>query len=251
MKGRANALMLAAAMACWAPPATAQTAEEVIGRGLTALGGREALSKIRSRSIAGTITLSTPAGVDVTGPVEILNAAPNKVRVLLDVDLSALKLGQMRVDQRFDGERSFVLNSVQGDREVTGVELENLRNGAFPHLFLTYRQLGMSARLEGREREGDREFFVVTFSPPKGSAIRQYIDADTYLPARVVLTVHVPQAAAPVEQTTELSDYREVTGVKVPFRTRTTSPVQTVSIQVSKVQHNVPVDEALFRRPMP
>lgn len=85
----------------WAHVARAQTAEEVVDRCLTATGGREALGKLKSRSMIGTITLSTPAG-DIAGSVEILNAAPNKSRSLIKADLSAFGAGQLVFDQRFD-----------------------------------------------------------------------------------------------------------------------------------------------------
>src|SRR5215467_11190403 len=59
--------------------AAAQTADDIIEKDLAALGGRTALSNLRSRSMKGTITGFTPVG-DLTGPVEILNEVPNKSR---------------------------------------------------------------------------------------------------------------------------------------------------------------------------
>jgi hypothetical protein len=46
-----------------------------------------------------------------------------------------------------------------------------------------------------------------------------------------------------------LSDYREVDGVQVPFRLHGSSSVQTFTIVVSKVAHNVTIDESLFAKP--
>ena len=52
-----------------------------------------------------------------------------------------------------------------------------------------------------------------------------------------------------MEQTTELLDYRDVDGVKVPFQVKATSAVQTSSVVISKVEHNATIDEALFSKP--
>jgi hypothetical protein len=71
-------LAVALFLLAWAPLASAQTADEVVERCLTAAGGRAALGKVKSRSMSGTIVLFTPAG-DITGSVEILNAAPNTI----------------------------------------------------------------------------------------------------------------------------------------------------------------------------
>jgi hypothetical protein len=52
-----------------------------------------------------------------------------------------------------------------------------------------------------------------------------------------------------IEQTSEAFDYREVDGVKVPFRVKNSSTVQSFEITYTKVEHNVKVDEALFSKP--
>ena len=110
-----------------------------------------------------------------------------------------------------------MLDTLQGNREITGNQLDNMRNTGFPHGFLTYKELGIVAKLQGKEKLGDREFYVLVFEPTAGSTIRQYIDAQSFMPTRFVLKVNVPQMGE-LEQTTELSDYRDVDGVKVPFK---------------------------------
>jgi hypothetical protein len=79
--------------------------------------------------------------------------------------------------------------------------------------------------------------------------VRQYIDAQTYLPIKTVMKVMVPQLGTEVEQTTETSDFRDVDGVKVPFQVKTSSTVQTVLVTVTQVEQNKPIDAALFSKP--
>lgn len=232
----------------WASIAGAQTADEVIERSLKAIGGRAALEKIKSRSTIGSITLSTPGG-DITGSIELLNAAPNKSRSVIRADLSALGAGELVLDQRFDGKSGYVIDTVQGNREITGNQLDNMRNGFFPHPFLNYKENGVTVKLSGKEKVGDREAHVLIFEPKTGSVVRQYIDAQTYLPIKSVVKVNVPQLGQDVEQTTEVLDHREVDGIQLPFRINATSSVQNYTITVAKVEHNVKVDEALFSKP--
>jgi hypothetical protein len=73
-----------------------------------------------------------------------------------------------------------------------------------------------------------------------------YFDPETYLALRTVTTINSPQLGGDVEQSTELSDYRTVDAVKLPFRVVTTNPAQTVAITLTKIEHNVPLDDALF-----
>jgi hypothetical protein len=244
-------LSLAAIVGCaliCASPAFAQTADEIIEKSIAAQGGRAAFAKIKSRLMTGTITLSTPAG-DIPGTIEVLNAAPNKVRTLIKADLTAFGAGPLEVDQRFDGQNGYVLDSLQGNRDITGSQLEGMRNNAFPSLFLSYKDLGITARLQGKEKIGDKDVHVVVFEPTKGSPVRQYIDATTMLPVRFSISVHIPQLGSEVEQTNDLSDFRELDGVKVPYKVAASSSVQSYTVEMKSIEHNVAVDEKLFVKP--
>jgi hypothetical protein len=241
-------LAVALLLVGWAHVARAQTAAEVVDRSVTALGGRAAFAKLKSRSVIGTITLSTPAG-DISGSVETLDAAPNKSRSLIKADLSALGAGQLVLDRRFDGNSGYEMDTLQGNHEVTGNQLDNMRNGSFPHPFLNYKEMGITAQLIGKEKVGEREAYLVIFEPTSGSVVRQYIDAETYLPMKVTVKVDVPQLGREVEQTIEFQDYRVVDGIKLPFRLVATSSVQNFTIAITKVEHNVRVDETLFTKP--
>jgi outer membrane lipoprotein-sorting protein len=225
----------------------AQTADEIIDKHLTAMGGRAALGKLTSRSTTGTMTLSTPAG-EVSGPIEVLNQQPNKSRTLIKMDLTSLGAGPMVVDQRFDGTSGYVLDSLQGNHDITGNQLENMKNSVFPSPFLDYKDRGTAVELGGKEKVGEREAYVLIVKPKSGSVARQFIDAASYLPIKLVLNVDVPQVGE-VEQTIEFSDYRDVDGVKIPFTLKATSPVQSFTIAITKVEHNTKIDGALFSKP--
>jgi len=232
----------------WAHAASAQTADEVIDKALNAVGGRAALATVKSRSATGTITLSTPAG-DFEGSIAILNAVPNRSRSLIKADLPALGVGSLILDQRFNGSTGYVLDSLQGNRDITGNQLDNLKNGSFPHPFLTYKEMGITAKLTGKEKVGDRDAYVLIFDPPSGSVVRHYVDAETYLPIKLAIKVNVPQLGQDVEQETEFLDYKEVDGIKLPFRVKAQSSVQNYTVVFTKIEHNVLVDETLFSKP--
>ncbi len=229
--------------------ASAQTADEVIEKYLAALGGRAALAKLTSRSMVGTMTLSTPAG-EVPGTIEVLNQQPNKVRTLMNIDVSSIApaAGQLTLDQRFDGTSGYVLDSMRGNRDIIGNQLENMKNAVFPNPFLNYKEHGVTVELGPKEKINGRDAYVLIFKPKSGSIARQFIDAETYLPVRVMLKVDLPEVGE-VEQTSDFSDYREVDGVKTPFGVKVSSSLQNFTISVTKVEHNVKIDGALFSKP--
>src|SRR5215468_5839349 len=219
--------------------AAAQTADDIIEKDLAALGGRTALSNLRSRSMKGTITGSTPLG-DLTGPVEILNEVPNKSRTFVQLDLSGLGLGTNKFvqDKRFDGTSGYVIDTMQGNRDITGEELDAMKNAQFPSPLLNYKGMGTTVELAGKEKVGDRDAYVLIGKPKAGPVIRYYIDAETYLPIKTVMKVMVPQLGTEVEQTQETSDFKDIDGVKVPFRIKTSSSLQIVLGTITQVELN-------------
>jgi len=245
--GRITSLLLWAVLA--ADGCFAQTADEIIQRHLRALGGREALSRLSSRTIIGTVSVTTPGG-EVSGPIEIYSKPPNKTRTLMKLDLSAFGSGELTFDQRFDGTSAYVIDTVNGNRELTGNQLENMRNATFPTAFLNYRNAGIAATLADREKIAGQETYVLILTPGTGPVSRHYLDASTHLLLKTVVTIDIPQMGL-IEQASEFSDYRTVDEVKVPFGLKITNPVQTLTVKVSSVEHNRPLDDSMFARPSP
>jgi outer membrane lipoprotein-sorting protein len=229
-------------------PVQAQTADEVIERHLAASGGRAALSKITSRVATGTISLTTPGG-DVEGSIELYNKAPNKSRTLIKIDLRNLGLGQVVQDQRFDGISGYAIDSLNGNRDITGDQLEITKAGRFPSPLLDYKSAGVKVELIGKEKVDGHDAYVLKLSPAAGPMPRVYIDAESYLIVRTVVTLNVPQLGTDVEQTVDMSDYRDVDGVKVAFHTRSANQLQTITITFTKVEQNIPIDDAMFSKP--
>jgi hypothetical protein len=230
-----------------AASASAQSVTDIVDKHLAASGGRQALAALKSRKITGTVTLTSPIG-DLSGDIEVTSQAPNKDRTLITLDLTALGAGKMTFDQRFDGTAGYVIDSLQGNRDITGTQLENMKNNVFPSTHLTTAERGVAVTLAGREKVGDREAFVLVLEPKTGSTVRQYIDAETYLLIRATGKAEVPQLGE-IEQVVDFGDYRDVEGIKMPFQVKTANPVQTVSVTITKVEHNTEVDESIFSKP--
>ena len=227
--------------------ASAQTADDVIEKSIVASGGREALEKVTSRATSGTMTVTTPGG-EISGTIEVLNQAPNKVQTVITLDLSAMGAGMMTIDQRFDGTNGYATNSMQGDTPVTSSQVDLWRNAIFPSPFLDYKERGTKIELTGKEKIGDSDAYALLITPAKGPTTRLWLDATTYQPVKTVTTVETAEVG-PVEQTIVLSDFREVDGLKVPFKLVGSSTLQTFTIVVTKVEHNVKVDPARFAKP--
>ncbi|MBM3806962.1 MAG: hypothetical protein FJW22_02080 [Acidimicrobiia bacterium] len=231
----------------WAQSAAAQTADEIIEKSIAAMGGRAAFDKLQSRQLTGKVSVTTPQG-DLPGTIEQLIAAPNKSRTLIKLDLSQFGMGEMAIDQRFDGTAGYVMDAMQGNRDMDGAQLEGMKANAFPHPFLNYQARGMAVKVSGKETIGARPALLLVFEPATGSPIKQYVDAETFMPLRTTVMADVPQMGK-LEQHIDASDIRDVDGVKVPYVLTMTNAMQSLTITYATVIHNGAVDEKLFVKP--
>jgi zinc protease len=225
--------------------AQALTADQIVDKHLAAMGGREALSKLTSRRATGTVSVATPMGA-LGGPMEMVNKAPNKVRIDIRIDLTSVGgPGEMVLAEIFDGTTGWSLNSMQGETPMPADQLAGARNDFFPTPLLKYKDLGVTPTVEASQQVNGKPAHVVLFTPKTGPAERMFFDAATFLIVRTSSTVTDGQGAR-VDQVADLSDYRVVDGVKVPFVLAQTSGEQAVTITLTKVEHNVTLDDSRF-----
>jgi hypothetical protein len=247
MRTTRRRLALAAIVLIFPTAASAQTADEVVEKSIAAMGGRPAIEKIKSRIMTGELSIGTPAG-DIAGTVEMYGTVPNKQRTVIKADLSQFGAGPLVIDQRFDGTTGYAMDTMQGNRDITGNQLDNMKAQSFPHPFLTYKAMGATVTMGPKEKIGDRDMFVLTFEPAAGSPVKQYIDAETFLSARTVITTDLPQMGR-IEQSIDVSDYRAVDGMKIPFKIRLSNPQNVITMTFTKIENNATIDEKMFLKP--
>ena len=163
--------------------------------------------------------------------------------------MSALGGGQVVSDQRFDGATGYVLDSFNGNREITGSQLDTLRNGSFPTPLLNYRDSGAAVALADREKVGAGDAYVIQLTPKAGPVVRLFIDTGSFMLVKSAVKVDVPQLGGEIEQVVEFSDFRDVDGIKVPYAVRSTNPAQTIVATTATVTHNAEIDDSSFSRP--
>jgi hypothetical protein len=151
----------------------------------------------------------------------------------------------MILEQKFDGAAGWMVNSMQGSTAIVGNQLQNMRNNTFPSPLLSYKAAGTKIELLPKEQVGGKDAIVLLVTPKEGSVARLFFDAESYLIVRSVAKINSPEVGD-FEQTNEPSDYRDVDGVKIPFVLKNTSPVQSLTIRLDKIEHNVPIDDAMF-----
>jgi hypothetical protein len=93
----------------------------------------------------------------------------------------------------------------------------------------------------------DREVQVVQGTTARGATATLYFDIESGLLVRQVRYTDSPVGRLPTQ--TDYSDYRDVAGVKMPFRWTVTWLDGRDTFEIKEVQPNVAIDAARFARP--
>jgi outer membrane lipoprotein-sorting protein len=216
--------------------ASAQSADDIIAKNLQTKGGLEKWNSIQSMKLTGHILAN---GQQV--PLTIWSKRPNLMRQEIDLQ------GTKRV-QAFDGTTAWMMG---GDvaRAVTGPEAQTAREQAeFDSPFIDYRSKGNTVELADPETIDGTKTAHVKLTRKTGQVEDHYFDADTGLERRTSITIERNGQKATV--VSDLLDYRDVDGVKVPFSVKqSVNGTPLTQLTVNKVEFNVPMDAALFRMP--
>jgi hypothetical protein len=218
--------------------AKAMTAEQVLEKHVEAIGGRAAMEKHSTLTMKGTIEV---VGMGMKGPIEVYSKAPNKLLVTTEIP------GFGTSKQGFNGTVAWSSDPVSGMRELSGVELAQFKRGATFAAEARWRELWKSAELTGTQKVGDREAYVVKLTPAEGNPTTNYYDAATFLLLRSDTTQEGPMGTFPT--TTSFSDYREVSGVKLPFGMEQQAATVTLRFNFTEATYGTPIDDATFEKP--
>ena len=108
--------------------------------------------------------------------------------------------------------------------------------------------MGATLEFVGNETAGDRKFIHLKLTGKDQRVQHCYLDAETALEARIVSEAQSPLGKVEVEQ--QLSDYRDVEGLKMPFLIkRLANGAEQAKIQVEKVELNARFDDSVFKMP--
>ena len=220
------------------PAAKLPSAKEILDKYVQALGGREANEKIQSRVMKGSAEI-TPMGVK--GTTEIYSVAPDK-----SYSKTVLS-GIGEIIEAYDGKTAWSMNPLQGSRDKTGTELLQTKLSSTFHRETNFEKLYPKMEVKGVEKVGDKEAYVIVATPTGLEAQTFYFDKQTGLLLREDMTVTTPEGVMPVK--TFYDDYREVDGVKVPFKMRAVLPQFESIVTFTEVKNGVKIDDALFSKP--
>jgi hypothetical protein len=223
------------------PVETRVTPEQILDKYLQAVGGVDRLSKFTSFTARGMYTGFDTAQEKV--PVDLYAKAPNQQTMVVHLATGAST-------RTFDGRNGWYAGPDQPVPLLTLTEgnLDRARLEAivaFPAGIKTAfpRWRGGRTAIDGKEVR------IVQGIGAAQALANFYFDDDAGLLVRMVRWTRTPVGFIPTQ--VDYSDYRDVAGVKVPFKRTVTQTYMQMTVELSDVQPNVTIQAARFAQPAP
>jgi photosynthetic reaction center cytochrome c subunit len=241
------------------------SAQSILDKYIEASGGAQRLAGLTSFDAKGTSVGF--GGFGGGGDVEIVAKSPDKRSTIILFKKETGRGDQIRT---YDGRTGWVRTplNVLGEFQLNGSDLDGARFDAqlsFPgqiKQILTNVKAGPSTTISdlgapssqsalqkdvvlGQTHDCD----VVQGTGPRGLLVTLYFDRKTGLLARELRYGNSPIGRVPT--LIDYTDYRDVNGIKLPFRITYAWLDGRDSIVLDEIKTNVSIDEAKFGRPAP
>jgi hypothetical protein len=217
------------------------TPDQVFAKYMQALGGAQKVAALTSFTARGTYGGFNTGGADI--PIEINAKAPNqRMQIVRAPDAENVKT--------FDGRKAWVS---EGWRplplmELTGGNLEGARIEALTLFPVTIKD-SFTGWQVGTATIDDKPVQVLQGrSAGQPLPVNFYFDESGLL-VRTLRWNRTLVGTVPTQ--TDFSDYRDVAGVKMPFKIVITWTDGQNTIALNQIQPNVPIDAARFATPRP
>ena len=210
------------------------TAMAVIQKYIYAIGGMDNFKKVADRT-----TIMSGFAMNQPIAITIKQKYPDKL-------YQELAAGEMKQFIYYnDGKGKLKI----GDEitQIEGKELERLKLDATMQFLLDPESYGVKTDLLPNEFVDSVDCYVIKFTLPSGIRWFQYYDVSTDLKFKESKEIQTKQGL--FDQETYFSDYREVKGVKYPFKIVQYLGLQEIELNVISIEVNTGLDDKLFELP--
>lgn len=211
----------------------AQTAEEVINNYVTAIGGKDAISKIKDLTMTFTGEVQG-ANLEVV----IQKKTPNKFSQAVNVT------GMGEVQKQVCDGTKVRASGMQGSEDIT--DPEKVKAVAMQAVIVPeaeYAAMGAKLTYAGKEKvnNADAHKLEVTIGSVK---MTEFYDAATGLKVRQMITAETPMGSQTI--ISDYSDYKDINGVKFAHKLSQDLGMMQLALTASKIEANTNLADTLF-----
>jgi hypothetical protein len=216
--------------------------DELYQKALAASGGEANWRKITSRL---TTSISDMEQQAIKTEAKSWTKAPNFSAT--ETTMKAIGKEIAKGWEFFDGTNGEEAYTFAPVEKLAGKRLEDARIGSDFYSMLDWKSKYKTITVKRIAKVGDEDAYAVEFEPEKGTKFTEYYSTKTFLVLKREGVVPSSTSSQSLPYTIVFSDYRDVDGVKLPFKqvNNTSSNGDVVTI-VTSVKHNVPIENKLF-----
>lgn len=219
----------------------AQTADEIISKHISAIGGKEKISQIRSLYTEGSMEIM---GNEAQMTVYVLNGKGYKT----EMDFNGQK-----IVNALNEKGGWMINPMLGSSDPQPIPEEQFNAGkdqlVIGGALFGYPANGDKAELAGKEKVNNADAYKIKVTTKESDATTYFIDANTFYVLKVVKTADIAGQEAEIETT--FSDYKKTDyGYVLPYKIEMVLPQGfSFATNVKKVEINKEIDPRIFEMP--
>ena len=237
--------VLSTILLCFLPSAAAaQTAEEIVKKALDARGGIEKIKAVQSERI--TARLTSGQGVEASVILELKR--PHKM-------YSEITVGDQKIIRVYDGKsEGWSINPFAESKDVQPMSADDLKEAPdesdMDGPLVDYKSKGSQIEFVGKEDLDGKPVYRLKLTSKNGDVRSYFLDASSFLTVKWESIRKVQEKDLPWEST--LSDYREIQGLKFPFKIEQGSPGTEFKqgLTIEKIEIDPKIDESHFTKPV-
>jgi hypothetical protein len=222
------------------------TAEQILSNYFKAVGGQD--SAADAKAVVYKVIVERSQGRTNAVWQQILPTTQEVTTKGRDKYLVKITTPQGIVMQGIDGTVGWVRDN-NGSRELSPGELAQVKQTAALYQAIKVIDEPAQMRVDGMERLGDRDVYVLAVAPGPQRIRKYFFDAQTGLLLRRITTTDT--MLAPLPEQVDFEDYRDVGGVKLPFTIRTSglAAFTTATRRFTDIKFSAALDDDVFKMP--
>lgn len=212
----------------------AQTADEIIAKYISAIGGAENWTKIQS--------------IKVDGQVEVQG-------LVIPYTMQGIQMKGMRIDAEFQGNKIIDIvtltkgwsqNPLAGKSALSPITDEELKSKVddldIQDAFVDFKSKGSSVEFLGKDEEDGNEYFKIKMTTKNNNDKTYFFDTKTYLVYKVESIVK--QQGQEIKAVAKYLDYQTIDyGLKMAFKV----DQGAMMMVMKKITVNPVIDESIFK----
>ena len=220
--------------------------DELLTKIIAAYGGEENLRKHKSSVMMVDIDFENQG---VQGKGSISARAPNLAASDMTFTALGRKIGS--IVSYFDGSAGGEVMSFAPEETYSGKRLEDIKAGSDFYDVLSWKANYKTLTVKRMGKVAGEDVYILEKRSEKGTPVLDYISTKSFLLLRRDSVVASETSGLELPQTQSFSDYRNVEGVMVPFKSVSSNIANgDIVMRITDVKFDVDIPDAVFKKPV-